>query len=82
MRVAMLAAILALASFWFAPQNASTPLVANERSPEETAFIQRSLKRHDNYVTTQPVDGGLAIPAGDAATADGKNDEPSGEYVP
>ena len=81
MRVAMLAAILALASFWFAPENQSKVGVA-DRTPEETAFIQRSLKKHDNYVTTQPVDGGLAIPAGDAANADGKNDEPSGEYVP
>jgi hypothetical protein len=80
MRVAMLAAILALASFWFAPQNATTPSVAY--TPEETAFIQRSLQKHDNYVTTQPVDGGLSIPAGDAASSDSGDDDPASEYVP
>jgi hypothetical protein len=80
MRVAVVAAILALASFWFAPQNATQPAVA--LSPEATAFIQRSLQKHDNYVATQPVDGGLAIPAGDAASTDTGDDEPSDEYVP
>src|SRR5688500_3717446 len=46
MRVAMLAGILALASFWFAPQNASTPVVA-DFTPEEKVFIERSLQKHD-----------------------------------
>jgi hypothetical protein len=80
MRVAALAAIVALAGFWFAPQNATQPAVA--LSPEATAFIERSLQKHDNYVATQPADGGLAIPAGDVASSENDSDEPSAEYVP
>lgn len=81
MRIAMLAAILAMASFWFAPERAVTPLAA-DFTPEETAFIQRSLQKHDNYVTTGPSDGSFGIPAGDAASADSAQNEPSVEYIP
>ena len=81
MRVAMLAAILALAGFWFAPQRANQSAVA-DYTPEETAFIQRSLKKHDNYVVTAPSEGGMEIPAGDAATADVGDGDPGAEYVP
>lgn len=81
MRVAMLAAVLALASFWFAPQNATQPVGA-DFTKEEKAFISHSLKQHDNYVTAQPDNGGQAIPAGDAASADSPDSEPDGEYVP
>ena len=79
-RVAMLAAILALASFWFAPQNQSTPAVATH-SPDETAFIQRSLKKHDNYVVTQPKDGAPAIRAGEGGSAEGEASAKN-DYVP
>ena len=82
MRVAVLVTILALASFWFAPDRANQSLMATEYSPEETAFIQRSLKQHDKYVTTGPSDGGLEIPAGDASSADAAESDPSDEYVP
>lgn len=81
MRVAVLAAILALASFWFAPQERSTPAMAG-RSAEEKAFIERSLKRHDNYVTVQPSDGSPAISAGANGSAERRDNEPNGEYVP
>lgn len=80
MRVAMLAAILALASFWFAPQNQRETAVA--LTPDETAFVQRSLQKHDNYVVTQPDSNGVSIPAGDASNADPQSDEPQSEYVP
>jgi hypothetical protein len=81
MRVAVLAAIIALATFWFAPQQAITPLAA-DFSPEETAFIQRSLQQHDNYVATGPADGSFEIPAGDASSVENGESEPNVEYVP
>ncbi len=80
MRVAVLVAIVALASFWFAPQRAVSPVSAF--SAEETAFIQRSLQQHDNYVATGPADGSFEIPAGDASSADDGESEPNVEYVP
>jgi hypothetical protein len=83
MRVAMLAAILALASFWFAAPNQRTPAVAVDSfTTEEKAFIKRSLQKHDNYVATQPDGNGVSIPAGDASTTDAGDDEPQSEYVP
>jgi hypothetical protein len=80
MRIAVLAAIIALASFWFAPQRAVSPVSAF--TPEETAFIQRSLQQHDNYVATGPADGSFEIPAGDVSSADAGEGEPDAEYVP
>lgn len=80
-RVAALAAILALASFWFAPQQAQQPAAAI-KSPGETAFIQRSLKKHKNYVTAQPADGGPAISAGDNSAAESGETEPQNDYTP
>jgi len=81
MRVAVIVTVLALASFWFAPQRANQSAVA-DYTPEETAFIQRSLKKHDNYVTTGPSDGSFGIPAGDASNADVGEADPGAEYVP
>jgi hypothetical protein len=81
MRVAVLAAILALASFWFAPQNATNPAAA-KHSPAETEFIQRSLKKHDNYVVAQPKDGSPAIRAGDSGAAENGDASPKSDYVP
>jgi hypothetical protein len=80
MRVAILVAIVALASFWFAPQNQSTPVVASD--PAAVSFIQRSLKKHDNYVVAQPKDGGPAIHAGDAGAAENGDTSPKSDYVP
>lgn len=81
MRVAMVAAILALASFWFAPQQAINPVSA-DFTAEESAFIDRSLQRHDTYVTVDSTDGSLGIPVGDAGSFDGSESEPGSEYVP
>ena len=81
MRIAVLAAIIALSAFWFAPQRAIQP-VAADFSAEETAFIQRSLKQHDNYVATGPADGSFEIPAGDASSVESGESEPDVEYVP
>ena len=81
LRVAVIVTVLALASFWFAPQNMNQTAVA-AYTPEEIAFIQRSLRQHDNYVTTGPSDGSLEIPAGDASSADATEIDPSVEYVP
>jgi len=80
MRVAVIVALLALAGFWFAPQRANPTAVA-DYTTEETAFIKRSLKKHDNYVTTAPSEGGLEIPAGDATADVGEGDK-GAEYVP
>jgi hypothetical protein len=80
MRIAVLAAIVALASFWFAPQRAVSPVSAF--TPEETAFIQRSLQQHENYVATGPADGSFEIPAGDASSVESGESEPGIEYVP
>ena len=82
LRVAMIVTLLALASFWFAPQRANQAAVADKYTPEEKAFIERSLKKHDNYVVTAPSEGGLEIPAGDASTADVGESDPGSEYVP
>jgi len=82
LRVAVIVTVLALASFWFAPQRANYTAVATDYTPEETAFIQRSLKQHDSYVTTGPSDGSLEIPAGDASSSDATETDPSAEYVP
>lgn len=82
MRVALVAIIIALASFWFAPQRAITPLSAESFTAEETAFIERSLQKHDNYVTMESGDGSLGISAGDATSTELPNDEPVVEYIP
>ncbi len=81
MRVAMVAAILALASFWFAPQQAINPVSA-DFTAEESAFIERSLERHDKYVIVDSNDGSLGIPVGDAGSFDGNESEPGSEYIP
>ena len=82
LRVAVIVTVLALASFWFAPQRANQTAVATDYTPEETAFIERSLKQHDSYVTTGPTDGSLEIPAGDASSSDATESDPGAEYVP
>lgn len=82
MRVAVLVTVLALASFWFAPQRANHTAFATDYTPEETTFIQRSLQKHDNYVATGPNDGSLEIPAGDASSADVGESDPGTEYIP
>ena len=82
LRVAAIVTVLALASFWFLPQNRNQTAVAGDYTPEETAFIERSLKQHDNYVTTGPSDGSLEIPAGDASSSDATESDPNAEYVP
>lgn len=81
MRVAMVVAAVALASFWFAPQQAINPVVA-DFTAEESAFIERSLQRHDTYVTVDAGDGSLGIPVGDAASFDRSEFEPGTEYIP
>lgn len=81
MRVAVLVAAVALASFWFAPQQAITPLAA-DFTAEESAFIERSLQRHDTYIAVDSSDGSLGIPIGDARSFDASEFEPGNEYVP
>lgn len=81
MRVAMIAAIVALASFWFAPQQAISPVSAGF-TPEESAFIERSLQRHDSYIAVDSSDGNLGIPVGDAGSFDGNESEHGEEYIP
>lgn len=81
MRVAIVVAAVALASFWFAPQQAISPVVA-DFTAEESAFIERSLERHDKYTIVDSNDGSLGIPVGDAGSFDGNEFEPGTEYVP
>jgi len=78
-RVAVVVGILALASLWFAPQQ-TTPSLKAELSPDAKAFIQMSSKRHQAYVSSQPLAG---APVGDIASAEtGDEEDDAGGSTP
>lgn len=79
-RVALLVAVLAMASLWLGPQRTVTP--SSAVSTSEKAFITRSMQRHEDYVNTPPSVNSLPLPVGDAGSAD-QNSEPQGDnYIP
>lgn len=80
-RVAVVVAVLAMASLWLGPQRTVTPSSA-QLSPSEQAFVTRSMQRHADYVNTPPTVNSLPLPVGDAGTAD-HNSEPADDgYIP
>ncbi|MDQ3814504.1 MAG: zf-HC2 domain-containing protein [Armatimonadota bacterium] len=75
---AVIAMLIALSSFWFAPEKATPQL-----SAEEKMFIQQSLNRHKAYVKSQPMGGAVSLPAGDERSAEhGENDDDDKGYTP
>jgi len=79
-RVAAVVVVLALASLWFAPQQTTSIQAGNDLSPDAKAFIQMSSKRHQAYVSSQPLAG---APVGDMASAEtGDEDDDAGGSTP
>ena len=49
---------IAMGAMMFAPQNATTPVVAhNDMTPADLAFVQQSAAKHEAYVTSQATPG-------------------------
>lgn len=94
LRVAVVAAVLAIAAAMFAPQQTKHQVIANNGStvtstltPEDRSFIRKSLERHSAYESSQPWAG--AVPpatrqaTGDVNSADRvDDDEVSDSRVP
>lgn len=53
---AVAAAVVALGLLFFAPQNASTPVVA-DLTPADEAFITEMVQQHETFVQSQPMPG-------------------------
>lgn len=79
-RVAVVVAVLAMASLWFGPQRTVTPSSAITASEE--AFISRSMQRHADYVNTPPTINSLPLPVGDAGSSDHNNEPTDDGYIP
>ena len=84
-RVAMVAAFLAIAAALFTPEQARQNAVAT-RDPkalttEERAFIERSIQNHDNYSTSQPL-GTNVDKRGDVGSAENGDEESTEEVLP
>jgi len=79
-RVALLVAVLAMASLWLGPQRTVTP--SSAFSASEKAFIARSMQRHEDYVNTPPSVNSLPLPIGDAASSDQNAAAPDDVYMP
>jgi anti-sigma-K factor RskA len=79
-RVAVVVAILAMASLWLGPQRTMTPSSAITAS--EQAFISRSMQRHEDFVNTPPTINSLPLPVGDAGSADHNSEPPDDGYIP
>ena len=80
-RVAIMVAVLAMASLWLGPQRTMTPSSA-QLSPSEKAFVTRSMQRHADYVNTPPTVNNLPLPVGDAGSADHNSEPPDDGYIP
>lgn len=83
LRLAAVAVLLAIAVSFFAPQQARHRVVAKDLTPAERTFIQQSLDRHSNYVSSQPLGGPLQLAPGatrgDVRSADRSDDDDDGE---
>jgi hypothetical protein len=80
-RVAVVVAVLAMASLWLGPQRTITQSSA-QLSPSEKAFVTRSMQRHADYVNTPPSVNSLPLPVGDAGSADHNSEPPDDGYIP
>lgn len=58
--VAIAALVVALSAFFFAPQNASKPVVASEITAADKAFMSQSQQKHDQYVASEPIAGDVS----------------------
>lgn len=79
-RVAVVVVILAMASLWFGPQRTMTSSTA--LTPSETAFVNRSMQRHEDYVNTPPSMSSLPLPVGEAGSADRNSESSDDVYMP
>lgn len=79
-RIALMVAILAMASLWLGPQRTVSPVSAFSAS--EKAFITRSMQRHEDYVNTPPSVNSLPLPVGDASSMDEGADFVDDTYIP
>jgi anti-sigma factor RsiW len=57
---AMAAVVVAMGIFLFAPQNAQQPVMANQPTAQDMAFIQQSVQQHKEFVATSPVAGDVS----------------------
>ncbi|MEO6907725.1 MAG: hypothetical protein ABI210_07530 [Abditibacteriaceae bacterium] len=80
-RMAVVVAVLAMASLWLGPQRTVTSSSA-QLSPSEKAFVTRSMQRHADYVNTPPTVNSLPLPVGDASSADQSSESTDDVYIP
>jgi anti-sigma factor RsiW len=82
-RAAVVAMVIAIAAWFFAPQPAQRQVEAITLTADDRAFIQQSLGRHKAYDMVQPLNGSMPVAVGDGRDGDGdgedSNDEP---YTP
>lgn len=82
-RVAVLAMIMAVAAWFFAPPGVQRPIVAEELTAADKMFIQQSLDRHGAYVEVQPLTNSLPVAIGDGRDGDGDGEDSTDEpYMP
>jgi anti-sigma factor RsiW len=84
-RVAFVAMVMAVAAWFFAPQQAQRPIVAEEPplTTADMAFIQQSLRSHKAYDMVQPLNGSLPLAIADGRDGDGDGEDTDDEpYTP
>lgn len=78
LRVAMVAAVIALLGVWFAPQQSQQTAIA--LPPDAEAFVRMATQRHNAYVSSQPLNG---APVGDLSSSEtGDEDDEAGGSTP
>ncbi|MBV9866816.1 MAG: zf-HC2 domain-containing protein [Abitibacteriaceae bacterium] len=84
MRVAAIAAIIALGAIFFAPQQDIHRGETNQPrlTQDEKTFIQQSLDRHSAYVSSQPLSGPSLIVPGDVRSAEHGADDAGHDQTP
>jgi anti-sigma factor RsiW len=82
-RAAVIAMVIAVAAWFFAPQPARRPVEATPLTVDDKAFIQQSLGRHKAYEMVQPLTGSMPLTVGDGRDSDGDGEESDDEpYTP
>lgn len=83
--IAALAVFIALAASFLSPQQAVHTVSAKDLTPADMMFIRQSVARHDAYVTSQSLGGGMSsLRSGDGrdGDGDGEDDSPDDGYTP
>jgi anti-sigma factor RsiW len=85
-RVAAIAAFLAIAAALFTPEQSRQQATASRDTKalttEDRAFIERSIKKHNNYSSSQPLGSTNVNKRGDVGSAESGDEESTEENLP